>query len=94
MTIDTEKSILAQQKYSMDSEFQEPILRCDGCQDIIFLVDVTTLGQCPLCGNMRVRMVTSIRDDEQEKVNKWVEDGKLDPMFLDLFAPVETVGGQ
>ena len=46
----------AQQKYSKDKEFREPVLRCDQCQALLLLTDLHKRGMCIHCGSTRSEM--------------------------------------
>ena len=84
----TEAQIVAADKYSHDGEFREPLVRCDSCSKLNFLEDLTRRAMCS-CGNLRVRNVTSLTKRELKKVKKWVEQGKLDQIWADLWVEVE-----
>ena len=40
---------------------------------------------CPECGNTRFRNVRTLNDENLLRVNKWVEEGTVDPDWLKLF---------
>ena len=71
--------------YSKDGAFNEPVLICDSCTKVVLKTDLHRLGMCPHCGNTRVRNVRTLNDENLLRVNKWVEEGKVDPDWLKLF---------
>jgi len=79
--------VFAAEKYSHDGEFVEPLVRCDSCSELIFTKQLSSLGMCE-CGNKRVRNVVTLRSKELKKAREWVEQGKLDKVWLDLWVEV------
>jgi hypothetical protein len=75
--------------YSKDGPFDDPVVRCEGCKGIVKLEVLHNKGAC-VCGNRRVRNLTTLTEDEMEKCKKW----KIDPVFLSLFAPVDEETGE
>ena len=71
--------------YSKDGAFNEPVLICDSCTKVVLKTDLHRLGMCPECGNTRFRNVRTLNDENLLRVNKWVEEGKVDPDWLKLF---------
>jgi Zn finger protein HypA/HybF involved in hydrogenase expression len=72
-------------KYHRDGPFEDPVVRCTECQSIVYREELTKIGQCPKCGNRRVRNVTTLHDGEMKEL----KDKKVDPDFLALFGGVE-----
>ena len=75
----------AQQKYSKDKEFREPVLRCDQCQALLLLTDLHKRGMCIHCGSTKVRNVRVMNDDDMKQVTEWAESGEIDRDWLLLF---------
>ena len=67
-------------------EFNDPVVRCCDCQTIIWREDLAKIGQCPTCGNRRVRNVTTLKPDEQQSLI----DRGIDPEFLAQFKAVNA----
>jgi len=84
----TDAQIIATERYHRDGKFSEPLVRCDSCVKLILMKDVTKNGMCA-CGNTRVRNVRSLRVDDDvdeiQQVRDWIEDGRVDPAWLDLW---------
>ena len=70
--------------YGKDDPFQDPVLRCDSCAELLFAEDLKKHGMCLKCGNRKVRNLQSFNDDEKARM---VERG-IDPKFLELFEGV------
>jgi len=78
------------EKYSADGPFIEPVVRCDACQKLCFVATLKKIGNCPACGNTRVRNVRTISDVEIEEMR-----GKgVDPEWIALFQPMEADDAQ
>ena len=75
------------EKYSPHGPFKEPVLRCDACQKIVLLETLLRVGKCPLCGNRKVRALTTLSESEMDFCKKQ----GIDPEFLSLYEPVEVV---
>ncbi len=84
----TDVQIAASEKYSHDGEFIDPLVRCDSCAQLIFVKQLTKRGMCE-CGNTRVRNVRSLTEDELNTAKKWVDEGKLDQVWVDLWVGIE-----
>ena len=84
----SDAQVIATDRYSHDGEFVEPLVRCDSCAKLIFLQQLTKRGMCE-CGNTRVRNVRSLTEDELETAREWVEQGKLDKVWIDLWVESE-----
>ncbi len=76
-----------EQRYSKDGPFNDPLVRCDKCQELLFVNQIKRLGGCTRCGNTRVGNVRVLNEDEMTKANAWVQEGKLDGAWLSLFQP-------
>ena len=74
----------AVEKYSVDGPFREPLVRCEGCNQIIFVADLHKYGMCS-CSHTRVKNIRALTEDDMAKVSKWVDEGKLDPDWLALW---------
>ena len=72
-------------KYNKEGAFVEPVLICDSCTKVVLLDDLHKQGMCPECGNTKVRNVKILNDENLLRVNKWIEEGKVDPDWLKLF---------
>ena len=69
-------------KYHKDSEFTDPVLRCDSCSDLVRLEDLKKQGKCH-CGNRKVRSLLTIKDEaELAQMREW----NTDKDFMKLFA--------
>lgn len=77
-------------KYGKDSkQFNDPVVRCDSCQKLIFRKDIQKYGLCSGCGNTRVRNVLVLTPDEMCQMKRWAGDGEIDEDFLKLFESVQ-----
>jgi len=81
------EQVFAAERYSHDGEFIDPLVRCDSCSELIFLNQLNKLGMCE-CGNRRVRNVITLKEEELQQAREWVEQGKLDKVWLDLWVEV------
>lgn len=72
------------QKYGKDAPFEDPVVRCDSCQTMIFRKELTTLGRCPKCGRRKVRNCDVFSEAEFQRMR----DKGVDPDFLALFEGV------
>ena len=68
------------------SDFNDPIIRCESCQELLLRATVSEIGCCSRCGNRRVKNVNILQPDEMEKLKKW----KVDPEFIVLFEEREN----
>ena len=84
----SDSQVIAVDRYSHDGEFSEPLVRCDSCAKLIFSKQLTKRGMCE-CGNTRVRNVRSLTGEELETAKKWVKQGKLDKVWIDLWVESE-----
>jgi len=74
------------EKYREDGPFDDPIVRCCECSEIVTREQIKNHGMCE-CGNRRVRNVNSLNGAEMEKMK---ENG-VDPDFIKLFEGVPDV---
>lgn len=82
----TQSQLDALQKYSLDGPFMEPVVRCDACQKLMLTATLKKVGMCDKCGNARVRNIRVLGDEEEIALIKvWILDGKVDPVWFDLF---------
>ena len=51
--------------------FDDPVLRCDSCQEVVKRKTLHKLGCCDKCGNKRVRPVTVFSEEERAKLVEW-----------------------
>lgn len=77
--------LTAEQKYSKDGPFVEPVVRCDACQDLILMSVLKKVGSCPGCSNTRVRNVRTMKQEDMDRAKAWANEGKIDPDWLKLF---------
>lgn len=77
-------------KYSKDSSFADPIVRCDRCQKLLTKKSVQSTGMCKHCGSRRIRNVIMMTSEELEVIKS--EDTNIDPDFLALFEEVQLAG--
>ena len=77
-------------KYGKDGPFCEPIVRCDSCARLVFLVDLKKHGACIHCGNIRVRNTRTLTVEEKDQVVKWIAEGRCDQEWLDEFEAIES----
>lgn len=68
-------------KYDGKGVFNDPVVRCTECQQIIFREELHAAGCCPKCGNRRVRNVLAFDDKELE----YMKAKGIDPDFLAIF---------
>ncbi len=68
-------------KYHRDGSFDDPIVRCTECQEVVYRTYLAKEGACSKCGNRRFRNVLKLNDEEM----KDLKDKKIDPEFLALF---------
>jgi len=73
--------------YDKDGPFGDPIVRCCDCSKIVYRTQVQKFGQCPKCGNRRVRNVSTLSEEEMAELKK----KDVDPEFLALFEGVSDV---
>ena len=70
--------------YGKDDPFQDPVLRCDSCADLVFMEDLRKHGLCLKCGNKKVRNLQTFNDEERVRM---IEKG-VDPEFIKQFEGV------
>jgi hypothetical protein len=80
-----EDQLRATEKYPVDGPFQEPVLRCDSCNQLVLASTLREIGMCPHCSNTRVRNARTMTDKDMEKAKEWISQGHLDPDWLHLF---------
>lgn len=74
----------AERKYGAKADFNDPVVRCDSCINIIFTKDLRENGMCPQCGNRKVREIRQLNHSEID-----VLKGRgVDPDFIALFEPI------
>lgn len=66
-------------------DFNDPVVRCASCQQLITRKAIRKLAHCPKCGNRRVSNLRSFTEEEE----KWMKEHNVDPDFLALFETVE-----
>ena len=71
-------------KYGKDRDFNDPVVRCDGCQKILYREELAAHGMCIHCGSRRVRNCLTLTIDEFIKM----KNHDVDPAFLALFEEV------
>jgi predicted nucleic acid-binding Zn-ribbon protein len=71
-------------KYSKDGAFEDPVIRCTECQNLIFRRQIEKFGGCPKCGNRRMRNVLNLTKEEMEMLRT----KQVDENFLKLFEEV------
>lgn len=76
-----------EQKYSKDGPFNEPVVMCDKCQELLLRSQLSRDGMCCKCGNTRVRNVRVLTEENMAIAKGWAEEGKIDPDWLRLFEP-------
>ncbi len=52
-------------------EFNDPVLRCDSCNELVKRTTLHKLGNCGKCGNKRVRNLTVFNDEEKAQMEAW-----------------------
>jgi hypothetical protein len=76
---------------------EEPLVRCDGCQSLVSVVQLRKLGCCHSCGNRRYKNVQLLSEDEERQLRdktyqfgrgRWPEGIEE---FLQLFEGVEEL---
>jgi predicted RNA-binding Zn-ribbon protein involved in translation (DUF1610 family) len=82
-------ALTPEQKYSKDGPFNDPVVRCDACQAMLFVAELHQHGMCGNCGNTRVRNVRTMSGEEMTQAKAWVEAGKLDGDWLKLFEALQ-----
>ena len=70
--------------YGFRDPFNDPVLRCYRCNELLLRKEIHQLGQCPKCGSKRVSNVTIFNDKELEQMKAW----NIDPEFLKVFEEV------
>lgn len=71
-------------KYGFRDPFEDPVVRCYRCTQLILRKQIHSLGQCPKCGSKRVANVTIFDDKELKQMKQW----KVDPAYLECFEEV------
>lgn len=85
----TEDQFRANQKFSIDGPFNDPVVMCDSCQEMVLREELNKIGCCPHCANTRVRNVRVLTEENHKKLKDWADSGKIDPDFLHLFGVVQ-----
>ncbi len=81
--------VTPEQKYSKDAPFCEPVVRCDGCAELILLETVKTIGMCPKCSSTKVKNVRAMNEEEMENCKKWAREKIIDHQWVALFEGME-----
>ena len=76
----------AEQKYGKEAPFADPVVRCDSCNNLVFVDKLKKLGVCPHCGNRKVREVRHLSQSEIDVL----KGSDIDPDFISLFQPLEV----
>jgi hypothetical protein len=72
-------------KYHKDRPFEDPVLRCDACQELMRAEVLRKQGMC-VCGNRRVKNVLTLRgQEEMDQIAAW----GIDPEWMALFEEVD-----
>ncbi len=71
-------------QYHKDRPFEDPLLRCDGCNKVVTLSFLHRNGTCSHCGHKRVRNLLGLSAEEMEEA----KEKDVDPDFLALFEEV------
>ena len=74
-----------EQKYDKDTEFHEPVLICDSCNELVLASSLRKHGSCVHCGNRKVRNVRTMSEKNMGIAKAWAEAGKIDPDWIKLF---------
>ena len=73
----------------METEvFNDPVLRCMTCGQLVLRVTLHKEGCCPRCGHRRVQQVMQLEVKEMEELR----EAKISEEFLILFEEVENAG--
>ena len=75
------------EKYTDDGPFNDPVVRCDKCHELLLTAAVKSLGMCEHCGNRRVKKVSIFNENEMVQLSQW----GVDPDWTALFGPVQEV---
>ncbi len=84
-----EDQLRAYQKFSFDGPFNDPVLMCDACQELVLKKVVHKVGMCPECSNTRLRNVRTMNAKRYQQLKEWADSGEIDPDFLHLFGVVQ-----
>ena len=68
-------------KYGKDAPFNDPVVRCDSCRNLIFTDTLRKDGHCNHCGNRKVREVRFLDQHEMDVLKA----RNVDPDFLAMF---------
>lgn len=71
-------------KYHKDAPFQDPVVRCDSCSEIVLVSTLKKLGSCK-CGNRKIRNLQAFTPEEKAQMEAW----GVDPAFLAQFEGVD-----
>ena len=77
------EQLTPEQKFGKDVPFADPVVRCDGCRNLIFATKLRTSGKCPHCGNRKVREIRHLTESEYMVL----KSSDIDPDFLKMFEP-------
>jgi len=71
--------------YGKDAPFNDPIVRCVDCQEMLFRTQLQKVGCCKKCGSRRVKSVLTLNDKEIDIL----KEKEIDPEYIALFTPIE-----
>lgn len=71
-------------KYDGKGAFDDPVVRCDSCRELIKRERLREFGRCPFCGGKRMRPIDTLNSEEKAQLEKW----EIDPDFFKLFEEV------
>lgn len=77
-------------------EFNDPIVRCHSCSNLVHRKFIGAYAGCNHCGNKRFRNVSGLNEDEYMALNNGTYDFglkeyKIDSEFLNQFVGVDDV---
>jgi hypothetical protein len=72
---------LAEAKYGKDAPFNDPVVRCDQCNNLLFTEKLHVIGKCAHCGNRKVREVHHLTESEMQVL----KGSNIDPDFIKMF---------
>lgn len=75
----------ATEKFSKDGPFNDPVVRCDGCQRLLLVAELNEMGMCKHCSNTRVKNVRAGNSEDWGIMQRWAKEGLIDTDFLKLF---------
>lgn len=78
------------QKFSKDGPFNDPVVQCDACQELLLREELQSHGMCMHCSNTRVRNVRIMSMEKFDQMKNWASEGKIDADFIKLFEVVDA----